>query len=99
MPVISSDITVHLRTDRSITQMMLENPCNTDPAKVICEDTLTGKTTTYGSLRTDAFTVAHSLRHDHGVSAGDTVAIIGRSSVRPPAPEAKAPGSPDFSTD
>ncbi|CAK7237389.1 hypothetical protein SCUCBS95973_009942 [Sporothrix curviconia] len=78
---MASDIVVHLRTDRSVTQMMLENPCNADPATVVCEDTLTGKTATYGSIRTDTFEAAHTLRHRHGLAAGDTVTIIGRSSV------------------
>ncbi|KAJ5130813.1 uncharacterized protein N7515_006852 [Penicillium bovifimosum] len=81
MAVITSDITVHMRTDRSITQLMLENPSNTEPQKVICEDTLTGKDVKYGKLRSDAFEAAHSLRHRHGISPGDVVTIIARSNV------------------
>lgn len=82
MSVITSSTTVHLRPDRSITQLMLENPSNTNPAKVICEDILTGKHVTYGGLRDDAFKAAHSLRHRHGISSGDVVTIISRSTVR-----------------
>ncbi|OQE25706.1 hypothetical protein PENFLA_c008G10282 [Penicillium flavigenum] len=81
MAVITSNITVHLRTDRSITQLMMENASNTDPTKVICEDTLTGKTLTYGGLRNDAFKAAHSLRNEHGIAPGDVVTIISRSTV------------------
>lgn len=73
-----------MRTDRSITQLMLENPSNTDPQKLICEDTLTGKVATYGGLRNDAFEVAHSLRHRHNISPGDIVTVIARSNVRVP---------------
>jgi hypothetical protein len=62
--------------------MMLENPSNTDPNKVILEDTVTGNTATYGSLRKDAFTAAWSLRHRHGISSDDVVSIISRSNVR-----------------
>jgi acyl-coenzyme A synthetase/AMP-(fatty) acid ligase len=80
--VITSNITVHLRTDRSITQLMLENPSNTEPEKVICEDTLTGRLATYGSLRDDAFKAAHSLRHRHGIASGDVVTVMSRSNVR-----------------
>ncbi|KAJ5502771.1 hypothetical protein N7463_005645 [Penicillium fimorum] len=81
MAVITSDTIVHLRTDRSITQLMMENASNTDPTKVICEDTLTGKTFTYGGLRSDAFKTAHSLRHGYGITPGDVVTIISRSTV------------------
>lgn len=86
MAVITSNTTVHLRTDRSITQLMMENASNTDPTKVISEDTLTGKTLTYGGLRSDAFKAAHSLRHPYGISTGDVVTIISRSTVRYPLP-------------
>ncbi|KAF9890114.1 hypothetical protein FE257_006275 [Aspergillus nanangensis] len=78
---IISDLTVHLRPDRSITQMMLENKSNADPAKVISEDILTGKTITYGQLREDAFKAAFALRHRMGMKGNDTVTIIGRSCV------------------
>ncbi|CAK7230959.1 hypothetical protein SEUCBS140593_007764 [Sporothrix eucalyptigena] len=81
MAPIISDVVVHMRTDRSVTQMMLENPCNADPSNIVCEDTLTSKTATYGSIRADAFAAAHALRHQHGLAAGDTVTIIGRSQV------------------
>ncbi|OQD87458.1 hypothetical protein PENSOL_c077G02615 [Penicillium solitum] len=81
MAIITSNTTVHMRTDRSITQLMLENPSNTEPQKLICEDTLTGKVVTYGQLRSDAFESAHSLRHRHSISPGDVVTIIARSNV------------------
>lgn len=81
MAPIVSDVVVHLRTDRSVTQMMLENPSNTSPSDIVCEDTLTGKIATYGGLRTDAFAAAYSLREKHGLVGGDTVTIIGRSQV------------------
>lgn len=81
MAAVISPVTVHLRSDRSITQFMLENVSNTDPLKIICEDTLTGKTATYSGLREDAFRAAHSLRHQYGLRANDIVSIIGRSSV------------------
>ncbi|OBT78862.1 hypothetical protein VF21_02764 [Pseudogymnoascus sp. 05NY08] len=81
MAAVISPVTVHLRSDRSITQFMLENVSNTNPLKIICEDTLTGKTATYGGLREDAFRAAHSLRHQYGLRANDIVSIIGRSSV------------------
>lgn len=81
MAPFEPDIVVHLRSDRSITQMMLENISSTDPDKRICEDVLTGKTATYGSLRNDAFKSAHALRHRFGMQTNDTVTIIGRSCV------------------
>ncbi|KAK5340829.1 hypothetical protein LTR11_000672 [Exophiala xenobiotica] len=81
MAPIYSDLTVPLRPDRSITQFMLENVCHTDPRKVICEDTLTDKQTTYGGLRKDSFRVAHSLRFKYGLEANETVSIISRSCV------------------
>ncbi|KAK5364821.1 hypothetical protein LTR20_008757 [Exophiala xenobiotica] len=81
MAPIYSDLTVPLRPDRSITQFMLENVCHTDPRKVICEDTLTDKQTTYGGLRKDSFRVAHSLSFKYGLEANETVSIISRSCV------------------
>ncbi|KAL5363127.1 hypothetical protein BJX96DRAFT_186591 [Aspergillus floccosus] len=81
MAPVVSDMVVHLRADRSITQMMLENKGNACPTKVICEDTLTGKTITYGGLREDAFKAAHAIRHRFGLKAQDTVTIISRSCV------------------
>jgi acyl-CoA synthetase (AMP-forming)/AMP-acid ligase II len=81
MAPVYSDLTVPLRPDRSITQFMLENVCHTDPRKVICEDTLTDKQTTYGGLRKESFRVAHSLRFKYGLEANDTVSIISRSCV------------------
>ena len=82
-PIYSSQ-NVPLRTDRSITQFMLENVCHTDPEKVICEDTLTKKQTTYGGLREEAFRVAQALRSNHGLCENDTVSIISRSCVSLP---------------
>ncbi|CAI7599997.1 unnamed protein product [Penicillium pancosmium] len=76
-----SDMTVHFRHDRSITQMMLENTANVDPNKVISEDILTGKTITYETLREEAFKAAWAFRHRLGLKVGDTVTIIGRSCV------------------
>jgi 4-coumarate--CoA ligase len=81
MAPIISEITVNFRHDRSITQMMLENPTNADPNKIISEDILTGKTVTYSSLREDAYKAAWALRHRLGLKTGDTVTIIGRSCV------------------
>ncbi|RFU26087.1 hypothetical protein B7463_g10254, partial [Scytalidium lignicola] len=60
---------------------MQENVSNTDPLKIICEDTVSGKNATYGSLREDAFRAAHTLRHQYGLCEGDTVSIISRSCV------------------
>ncbi|KAL3460061.1 hypothetical protein BJX64DRAFT_300962 [Aspergillus heterothallicus] len=81
MAPIVSDMTVHFRHDRSITQMMLENTTNVAPDKIISEDTLTGKAITYSSLRGDAFKVAWEFRHRLGLKTGDTVTVIGRSCV------------------
>lgn len=81
MAVITSPMTIYLRPDRSITQLMLENPCNANPEKVITEDTLTGKCLTYGGLRRDAFRAAYSLRYTHNVRPGGIVTIIGRTCV------------------
>lgn len=61
---------------------MLENVSNTDPKKVICEDTLSERIATYGGLREDAFRVAHSLRTAFQLGPDDTVSIISRSCVR-----------------
>lgn len=81
MAPIISDMTVHFRHDRSITQMMLENPANVDPNKIISEDILVGKNITYGKLREDAFKAAWAFRHRLGLKIGDIVTIIGRSCV------------------
>jgi acyl-coenzyme A synthetase/AMP-(fatty) acid ligase len=81
MAPIVSDMKVHFRHDRSITQMMLENTTNVDPSKVISEDILTGKATTYGNLREEAFKAAWIFRHRLGLKIGETVTIIGRSCV------------------
>ncbi|TVY52845.1 putative 4-coumarate--CoA ligase 3 [Lachnellula cervina] len=81
MTPVFSDLTVHLRTDRSITQFMQENVSNTNPLKIICEDTLTGTIATYGSLREDALRAAHSLRYKYNLRADDVVSIISRSCV------------------
>jgi acyl-coenzyme A synthetase/AMP-(fatty) acid ligase len=81
MAPITSNVAAHLRMDRSITQLMLENVSNTDPLKIICEDTLTGKQATYGSLRQDAFRAAYSFRHEYGLRSNDIVTIISRSCV------------------
>ncbi|KIX04602.1 uncharacterized protein Z518_05472 [Rhinocladiella mackenziei CBS 650.93] len=81
MAPVYSDLKVHLRPDRSITQFMLENVCNTDPEKVICEDTLTEKQTTYGGIRGEAFRVANELRNSYGLEQNDIVSIISRSCV------------------
>jgi hypothetical protein len=82
MAPIVSDMTVHFRHDRSITQMMLENTTNVAPDKIISEDTLTGKAITYSSLREDAFNAAWEFRHRLGLKTGDIVTVIGRSCVR-----------------
>jgi hypothetical protein len=82
MAPVYSDTQVYLRNDRSITQFMLENVCNTDPKKVICEDTLSEKKVTYGGIREDAFRVANSLRTSFQLGPDDTVSIISRSCVR-----------------
>ena len=82
MAPIISDMTVHFRNDRSVTQMMLEKPANIDPNKIISEDILTGKSTTYDDLREDSFKAAWALRHRLGMKTGDTVTVIGRSCVR-----------------
>lgn len=82
MAPIYAKTKVHLRNDRSITQFMLENVCNTDPQKVICEDTLSDKKLTYGGLREDAFRVANCLRTSFQLGQDDTVSIISRSCVR-----------------
>lgn len=79
-PVYSSQ-KVPLRTDRSITQFMLENVCHTDHEKVICEDTLTSKQATYGGLREEAFRVAQALRSNYGLREDETVSIVSRSCV------------------
>ncbi|OJJ60314.1 hypothetical protein ASPSYDRAFT_86906 [Aspergillus sydowii CBS 593.65] len=81
MAPIISDMTVHFRNDRSVTQMMLENTANVDPNKIISEDILTGKSITYDGLREDSFKAAWALRHRLGMKTGDTVTIIGRSCV------------------
>jgi acyl-coenzyme A synthetase/AMP-(fatty) acid ligase len=81
MAPIVSDMKVHFRHDRSITQMMLENTTNVDPSKVISEDILTGKAITYGNLREEAFKAAWIFRHRLGLKIGETVTIIGRSCV------------------
>ncbi|KIW18423.1 hypothetical protein PV08_02711 [Exophiala spinifera] len=81
MAPVYSNLTVHLRPDRSITQFMLENVCNTEPTKVICEDTLTTKQITYGGIRKDAFLVANMLRTEYGICVGDVVSIVSRSCV------------------
>ncbi|KIW29278.1 uncharacterized protein PV07_05103 [Cladophialophora immunda] len=81
MAPITSPLKVHFRRDRSITQLMLENICNTDPGKVICEDTLSDKRLTYGGVREDAFRLAESLRRAYGLQPGDVVSIISRSCV------------------
>ncbi|KAL4891168.1 hypothetical protein BDV59DRAFT_209287 [Aspergillus ambiguus] len=81
MAPVVSDIVVHFRPDRSITQMMLENKCNANPEKIICEDTLTGSTITYEGLREHAFEAAHFLRHRLGLASQDIVTIISRSCV------------------
>ena len=87
MAPVYSDLKVHLRPDRSITQFMLENVCNTDPLKVILEDTLTDKCATYGGIREEAFRAANSLRTSYGLRQGDTVSIISRSCVSFPVSE------------
>lgn len=84
MAPVHSDLKVHLRPDRSITQFMLENVSNTDPLKIICEDSLTDKQTTYGGLREEAFKVAHSLHTQYSLRPNDTVSIISRSCVSGP---------------
>jgi acyl-coenzyme A synthetase/AMP-(fatty) acid ligase len=81
MAPIVSDITVHLRTDRSVTQFMQENISNTAPSKVIYEDTLMGRTATYGGFRLDVFRIAHALRHSYGLQTGNIVSIICASCV------------------
>lgn len=81
MTIIRSNLIAHLRRDRSITQFLLENVCNTDPTKVICEDNLTENHATYGGLREKALICAESLRNRFGLREGDTVCIIGRSCV------------------
>lgn len=82
MAPIISDMSVHFRNDRSVTQMMLENTANVDPNKIISEDILTGKSITYDGLREGSFKAAWALRHRLGMKTGDTVTIIGRSCVR-----------------
>lgn len=81
MALLQPTLNVHLRTDRSITQFLQENVCNTDHQKVILEDTLTPKRLTYGGIREDAYRLAQVLRADHGLQRNDVVTIISRSCV------------------
>lgn len=81
MAPIYSKQNVYFRSDRSVTQMMLENVSNTAPDKVISEDLLTKKNLTYGGLREDSFKAANCLRERYGIQPGDAVTIISRSCV------------------
>lgn len=81
MAPLYSQRKVHFRPDRSITQFMLENISNTDPKKVILEDNLTSKQSTYGGIREEAFRAAQSLRINHHLRQNGIVSIISRSCV------------------
>jgi 4-coumarate--CoA ligase len=52
------------------------NPDDVPVDKITNIDTLTGKSLTYGGLRTQAGQVAYSLRHDYAVQVQDTLMIV-----------------------
>lgn len=67
----------------SIPQFMTKyNPDNVAPDKVVHIDTITGKSLTYGALRTEAAKCAWGLRHKLGFKEGDVISLLCPNSVR-----------------
>lgn len=62
---------------------MQHNVSDTPPDKIIYEDTLTGKTATYGGFREQVMRSAFWLKHDFDFQPGQTVTIISPSCVSP----------------
>lgn len=80
---ISSSVSVPLRTDISVPQLLQDNYSGTSPDKVIYEDTLTGKTFTYSEFRHAVRSLAAGLRKE-GFKAGDKACVVGPNCVQYP---------------
>jgi hypothetical protein len=66
----------------SIPQFMTKyNPDNVSSEKVVHIDTITGKSLTYGGLRSEAAKCAWGLRHNLGLKEGDVLSLLCPNSV------------------
>ena len=66
----------------SIPQFMTKyNPDNVSSEKVVHIDTITGKSLTYGGLRTEAAKCAWGLRHSLGLKEEDVLSLLCPNSV------------------
>ncbi|KAF2494596.1 acetyl-CoA synthetase-like protein [Lophium mytilinum] len=81
MTVLRSKQWVDIPKDISISELMLQNISNTPPNKIIYEDALTGKTTTYSAFQAHVQRAAYWLRHTIGFQPGQTLAISSPSST------------------
>ncbi|KAF2802373.1 acetyl-CoA synthetase-like protein [Mytilinidion resinicola] len=81
MTILRSKSWVDIPNDTSISELMLQNVSNTPLNKIIYEDALTGKTTTYGAFQEHVQRAAYWLRHTIGFKPGQTLSISSPSST------------------
>ncbi|CZR69048.1 related to 4-coumarate-CoA ligase [Phialocephala subalpina] len=81
MAIYVSNCSIELQPNRSISELMEHNVCNTSESKIIYEDTLVGKTATYGGFRQQVARLAWGLKVNAGLKKGDIVAITSPSCI------------------
>ncbi|KIW16967.1 hypothetical protein PV08_04158 [Exophiala spinifera] len=79
--LISSEVTIELRDDCTISRLMRDNVSHTAPDKVILEDMLTDKVVTYGGFHDQVRRLAAGLQHRAGLRTDDVVSVVGPSCV------------------
>ncbi|KAH8804876.1 hypothetical protein F5884DRAFT_797523 [Xylogone sp. PMI_703] len=81
MEIFRSDIWVDIPTDQSIVELIDSAKNEVPSSKIILEDTLTGKTISYGSLWEQSSAGASWLRESISLQPGQRVAILSPSCV------------------
>jgi acyl-CoA synthetase (AMP-forming)/AMP-acid ligase II len=74
--ILRSTTWVEIPTKISIAELMNDNVSSTPYDKIVYEEALTGKTTTYGGFRRQVRQSAYWLRHILGVKSGQTISIL-----------------------
>lgn len=81
MSILRSKTWIHIPSDLSVPELMLNNVSHAPDDKIIYEEAVTGKTATYGGFRKDVKRAAFRLKNNFAFQTGHTVAIIGPSCI------------------
>ncbi|OQU98612.1 AMP-binding enzyme domain-containing protein [Cladophialophora immunda] len=81
MRYLRSNMKASIPVDLSISEFLRPDARKAPLSKIILEDTLTGRSISYGGLREQTVSSAEWMRDAVGLQAGQRVAIVGPSSV------------------